>query len=89
LFKKKPNIDYFGVLGFLTYTLIPKEIKPKGKIIEKSNKGIFISYESNNNFLVYIPSNQKIINSKNLDIRKELNYKNKFLENILEKTIRV
>jgi hypothetical protein len=85
LLKKRPNIDYFRVLGSLTYTLILKKIRPKGKIIKKSNKGIFISYESNNNFLVYIPSNQKIISSKNLDIREKLNYKDEFLENTLEK----
>jgi hypothetical protein len=84
LLKKKPNIDYFRVLGSLTYTLIPKEVRPKGKIIEKSNRGIFIGYESDNNFLVYIPSNQKIISSKNLDIREELNYKNEFLKDTPE-----
>jgi hypothetical protein len=84
LFKKKPNIDYFRVLGFLTYTLIPKKLRPKRKIIKKSNRGIFISYKSDNNFLVYIPSNQKIISSKNLDIREELNYKDEFLEDTLE-----
>jgi hypothetical protein len=85
LLKKKPNIDYFRVLGSLTYTLIPKEVRPKGKIIKKSNRGIFIGYESDNNFLVYIPFNQKIISSKNLDIREELNYNNKFLKDISEK----
>jgi hypothetical protein len=59
-------------------------MRPKGKIVEKSNKGIFISYKSDNNFLVYIPSNQKIISSKNLDIRKELNYKDEFLKDTPE-----
>jgi hypothetical protein len=35
--------------------------------------------------LVYIPSNRKIISSKNLNIREELNYNDEFLKDILEK----
>ena len=82
LLNKKPNIKYFRVLGSLTYTLIPKETRPKGKIVDKANKGIFISYKSDNNFLVYLLSNNKIISTKNLIIKEELNYKEDYLKEV-------
>jgi hypothetical protein len=46
LFDKKPFIGYFKVLDFLSYTLISKEIRPNSKIIEKTNRRIFIDYIS-------------------------------------------
>jgi len=64
--------------------LIPKETRPKGKIVDKANKGIFISYKSDNNFLVYLLSNNKIISTKNLTIKKKLNYKEDYLKEVLE-----
>ena len=84
LLNKKPNIKYFKVLKSLTYMLIPKETRPKGKIVDKANKGIFISYKSDNNFLVYLLSNNKIISTKNLTIKKKLNYKEDYLKEVLE-----
>jgi len=84
LLNKKPNIKYFKVLRSLTYTLIPKDTRPKGKIVDKANRGIFIGYESDNNFLVYLPSNNKIISTKNLTMKKELNYKEDYLKEVPE-----
>jgi hypothetical protein len=85
LLKKKLYIKYFRVLGSLTYTLIPKETRPNSKIVEKANRGIFISYESDNNFLVYLPSNNKILSTKNLTIKEDLNYKEDYLKEISDK----
>ena len=84
LLNKKPNIKYFKVLESLTYTLILKETRLKGKIVDKANRGIFISYKSDNNFLVYLLSNNKIISTKNLTIKEELNYKEDYLKEVLE-----
>jgi hypothetical protein len=58
LFDKKLFINYFKILDFLNYILIFKEIKPNNKIIEKTNKKIFINYISQNNFKLYIPFNR-------------------------------
>ena len=84
LLNKKPNIKYFKVLRSLTYTLIPKDTRPKGKIVDKANRGIFISYKSDNNFLVFLLSNNKIISTKNLTIKEELNYKEDYLKEVLK-----
>ncbi|TVY49106.1 Retrovirus-related Pol polyprotein from transposon TNT 1-94 [Lachnellula cervina] len=58
---KKPNIGYIKILGSLVYTLVPKETRKYGKLSEKGNKGILIGFESANNFLVYLPIENKYI----------------------------
>jgi hypothetical protein len=63
--------------------LIFKEIRLKGKIVDKANRGIFISYKSDNNFLVYFLSNNKIISTKN-QIKEKLNYKEDYLKEVLK-----
>jgi hypothetical protein len=65
--------------------LIPKETRPNSKIIEKANRGIFIGYESDNNFLVYLLFNNKILSTKNLIIKEDLNYKEDYLKEISNK----
>jgi hypothetical protein len=40
----------------------------------KTNKNIFIKYESNNNYLIYLPKKNKIINTKDCLIKKDLIY---------------
>ncbi|PSS25658.1 hypothetical protein M430DRAFT_73690, partial [Amorphotheca resinae ATCC 22711] len=59
---KKPNILYLRILGSLTYVLIPK-LRRKGKLADKANKEILIGFNSSNNFLVYVPSQNRVINS--------------------------
>ncbi|TVY12516.1 Retrovirus-related Pol polyprotein from transposon TNT 1-94, partial [Lachnellula arida] len=71
---KKPNIGYIKILGSLAYILVPKETRKNGKLSEKGNKGILIGFESANNFLVYIPSENKVISTKNLIIKEDLVY---------------
>jgi hypothetical protein len=65
-------------LGSLAYTLIPKE-KRIGKLAKKANKGILVGFESFNNYLVYIPSLNKIINTKDILIKEDLNYKDEYI----------
>jgi hypothetical protein len=65
-------------LGSLAYTLILKE-KRIGKLAEKANKGILVGFESFNNYLVYIPSFNKIINIKDILIKEDLNYKDEYI----------
>ncbi|TVY48540.1 hypothetical protein LCER1_G009184 [Lachnellula cervina] len=71
---KKPFIGYIKILGSLVYTLVPKETRKYGKLFEKGNKGILIGFESANNFLVYLPIKNKVISTKNLIIKEDLNY---------------
>ena len=81
LANKKPYISYIKTLGSLTYTLIPKEKRPNGKINIKANSGILIGFNLSNNFIVYIPSENKIIDTKNLIIKENLKYKADNIEN--------
>jgi hypothetical protein len=74
LIGNKPNIAYIKTLGSLAYTLVPKE-KKLGKLDNKANKGILVGFESSNNFLVYIPSLNKVISTKDILIKEELSYK--------------
>ncbi|TVY50360.1 hypothetical protein LCER1_G008755 [Lachnellula cervina] len=71
---KKPNIGYIKILGSLVYTLVPKETRKYSKLSKKGNKGILIGFESANNFLVYLPIKNKVISTKNLIIKEDLNY---------------
>ncbi|TVY32398.1 hypothetical protein LCER1_G009386, partial [Lachnellula cervina] len=74
LTNKKPNIDYIKILGSLVYTLVPKETRKYSKLFKKDNKGILIGFELANNFLIYLPIENKIISTKNLIIKEDLNY---------------
>jgi hypothetical protein len=65
-------------LGSLAYTLILKEKRIR-KLAEKANKGILIKFESFNNYLIYIPSFNKIINIKDILIKEDLNYKDEYI----------
>src|ERR1700712_2768158 len=78
LIGSKPNIAYIRILGSLAYTLIPKE-KRISKLDNKANKGILVGFESFNNFLVYIPSLNKIINTKDILIKEDLDYKDNYI----------
>ena len=44
----------------------------------KSKKNILIGFESFNNFIIYIPENNKIIIIRDIVIKEELNYKNNY-----------
>ena len=72
-------MDYIKILGSLTYITIPKE-KRDGKLNIKANKGILIGFESSNNFLVYLPNKNKVISSRDVNIKEELAYNNKELK---------
>jgi hypothetical protein len=74
ILNKKPDIHYLRVLGSLCYILVPKEKRKDGKLSEKASTGLLIGYESNNNFLVYIPSTRKVISTKNIIIKEELEF---------------
>ncbi|CAL3971709.1 unnamed protein product [Diplocarpon coronariae] len=71
LYGKKPNIDYIKILGSITYVLINKN---QNKLVEKSDKGILIGFESPNNFLIYVSKNRAIISFKNVIIKENLTY---------------
>ncbi|TVY37749.1 hypothetical protein LCER1_G008791 [Lachnellula cervina] len=74
LTNKKPFIGYIKILGLLVYTLVLKETRKHSKLSKKGNKGILIGFESANNFLVYLPIENKVISTKNLIIKEDLNY---------------
>ncbi|TVY31874.1 hypothetical protein LCER1_G009138 [Lachnellula cervina] len=74
LTNKKPFIGYIKILGSLVYTLVLKETRKYSKLSEKGNKGILIGFELANNFLVYLPIENKVISTKNLIIKEDLNY---------------
>jgi len=39
--------------------LVPKKTRKDGKLSIKTNKGIIIGYESDNNYLIYLPNQDK------------------------------
>ena len=71
-----PNISYIKILGSLTYTL---ENNRDNKLSSKANNGILVGFESSNNYLVYIPSKNKVISSRNVVIKEDLIYKDDFI----------
>jgi hypothetical protein len=71
---KKPDISYIRVLGSLAYCLKPKAYR-KGKLDEKAYKGILVGYESSNNFLIYVPSINQVVNTRDVVIKEDLVYK--------------
>ena len=44
----------------------------------KSKKNILVRFESFNNFIVYIPENNKVIIIRDIIIKEKLNYKNNY-----------
>lgn len=49
-----------------------------GKLAIKANKGILVGFESSNNFLVYIPTLNKVINTRDVLIKEDLEYKEEY-----------
>jgi hypothetical protein len=54
--------------------LISKKKKKNRKLSNKININFLINYKSNNNFLIYIFNIKKIINIKNIIIKKKLEF---------------
>jgi len=78
---EEPNIGYLYTLGSLVYIGIPSPLRSKellGKLTSKSNKGILIGYISSNNFQVYLPSNNKVISTRDIIVKEDLVYNNDF-----------
>jgi len=75
-----PTIGYIKTLGSLVYTLNYKANR-KGKLDDKSKKGILVGFESSNNYLVFIPEENKVINTKDIIIKEDLIYKKDFINN--------
>jgi hypothetical protein len=51
---------------------------PPASNSNKSKKGILLGFESSNNFIVYIPKDNKVIISRDIVIKEELNYKDNY-----------
>jgi hypothetical protein len=79
-----PNISHIRVLGSLAYTLIPKDIRSKkgklGKLALKANKGILLGFISSNNYVVYIPSEKTVINTRDIVIKEDLLYREDYIQ---------
>ena len=88
IFNTKPNITSIKILGSLSYSLISKEVRTKGelgKLANKANIGILVGWESSNNYLVYVPNLQKVISTRDVIIKENLVYKDKYIiENNIE-----
>ncbi|TVY34292.1 hypothetical protein LOCC1_G008830 [Lachnellula occidentalis] len=78
LTNKKPQIGYIKIIGSLAYILVPKETRKSSKLSKKGNKGILLGFESANNFLIYIPNENKVISTKNVIIKEDLVYTNEY-----------
>ena len=75
-----PIIGYIKTLKSLIYTLNYKANR-KDKLNNKSKKGILVGFESSNNYLVFIPKENKVINTKDIIIKEDLIYKKDFINN--------
>jgi len=75
--KTKPFIGYIKIINSIIYTFIPKEVRKK-TFNKKYKKEILIGFKSFNNYLIYIQKKNKVINSKNYLIKKDLVYNNKY-----------
>ena len=58
--------------------MIPKITREDKNFSNKSKKNILVGFESSNNFIVYIPEDNKVIITRDIIIKKELNYKNDY-----------
>ena len=74
-----PNLSYIRILGSLAYILV-KEPKPKD-LSNKAEKGILVGFESSNNYLVYIPRINKVVNTRDIKIIEDLYYKDEYILN--------
>jgi type III secretory pathway lipoprotein EscJ len=54
--------------------LVPKEKRKDGKLSNRANISLLIGYKSDNNFLIYILNIKKVINTKNIIIKEELEF---------------
>ena len=80
--KQKPDLSYIKILRSLCYTLIFKNTKNNKNFNNKSKKIILVNFEFFNNFIIYIPKNNKVIITKDIIIKKKLNYEEDYkLEN--------
>ena len=73
LFGFKLQIGYIRTLGSLAYVL---DKNRPSKLASKALIGILVGFESSNNYLVYISSKDKIINSRDIKIKEELQFDN-------------
>ena len=80
LFKFKPQIGYIRTLGSLAYILNKNCLN---KLASKALIGILVEFESFNNYLVYIPSKDKIINLYNIKIKEDLQFDNNKINNYI------
>jgi len=76
--KQKPDLSYIKILGSLCYTLVPKQTRGGKNFSNKSKKGILVGFESSNNFIVYLPEDNKVIITRDIVIKEELNYKDDY-----------
>jgi len=58
--------------------LISKITRGDKNFNNKSKKNILVRFESFNNFIVYIPEDNKVIITRDIIIKEELNYKNNY-----------
>ena len=58
--------------------MILKIIKGGKNFSNKSKKDILVGFKSFNNFIVYIPEDNKVIITRDIVIKEELNYKNDY-----------
>jgi mitochondrial fission protein ELM1 len=57
---------------------VPKKIKKKNKNSIKTKKDILINFESNNNYLIYLSQEDKIISTKDCSIKEDLIYSDNY-----------
>ena len=57
---------------------MPKETRGGKNFSNKSKKGILLGFESSNNFIIYIPEDNKVIITRDIVIKEELNYKDDY-----------
>ena len=80
LTKTKPKIDYIKILGSLTYVLDSTRTSTDlGKLAYKANKGILVGFKSSKNFLIYLPTIDKVVDSSNIAIKEDLIYKDSYI----------
>ena len=58
--------------------MIPKITRGGKNFSNKSKKGILVGFESSNNFIVYIPEDNKVIVTRDIVIKEDLNYKDDY-----------
>ncbi|XP_044760209.1 uncharacterized protein LOC123317668 [Coccinella septempunctata] len=69
-FKKKPRIKHLRVIGSSCYLHIPAE--KRKKMDKKAEKGYLVGYDGDERYRVYIPSNNKVILSRDVQFQERL-----------------